>query len=485
MGAVSAVKSRKGFNAIPLLKKMIETQIHRGNENLGIATNHGCFSFKHLDELDQIQLANAAIAYNMSKVEPSDSSQPIVSQSRSIIIESDYLEFQQSFGQLHKILSQETPEKSLTKFVSQVDGQYEIVILYKGNIVVTRDPVGLKPLYYGVDTDFIALSTEKKGLWNLGIKKIYTFPPGHVWRLGHDSKPACVRQITMHKFIDEDEEIISRTLGSLLRKAVLERLLKSKQVGVSFSGGIDSSLIAHILSQNDVNVIGLVVGVKGKPSTEWAEKAAKLLGINLKIQEIDEDNFENILKENMWRMEENDPVKLSLAIPFYLCAKLAKISGLTRVFTGQGADELFGGYYRFLKILEEGDEKTLDESIFNRVRNAHEDSFQVCEKSVAPEKVRMIHPYADWELIQYALAIPSQLKISKPNDELRKHILRKAAKDIELPKQLAEVPKKAIQYSTGIDRRIANLAKSKGMKTKQYVNQLFKDIFVNFNLEDN
>jgi asparagine synthase (glutamine-hydrolysing) len=484
MGAVSAVKSKKGFNTIPILKKMMETQKHRGNENLGIATNHECFFTKKLEELDQIQSSNVAIAYNMSKIEPSDSPQPIVSLSRSLIIESDYLEFQQSFNQLVETLSEDTPERSLTKFVSQVDGQYEIAILHDGNIVVARDPIGLKPLYYGWDTDFIALSTEKKALWNLGIKKTNIFPPGHIWRLDHDSKPSCVRQITSQKFIDDDKVVITKRLGNLLRKAVLERSLKSKQVGVSFSGGLDSSLIAHILSQNDIDVVGLVVGVKGQPSTEWAEKAAKLLGINLEIQEIDEDNLENILKENIWRIEEADPVKLSLATPFYLCAKLARNSGITRVFTGQGADELFGGYHRFLKILDEGDANTLDEAIFNRVRDAHEDSFQVCEKSVAPETVRMIHPYADWELIQYGLSIPSELKISKPNDKLRKHILRKAAIDIDLPKQLAEAPKKAIQYSTGMNRRIEILAKSKGMKTKQYVNQLFKDIFVNFNLRD-
>jgi len=485
MGAVSVVKSRKNSNIIPILKKMIETQKHRGNENLGIATNHGCFFINKLEELNQIQSSNVAIAYNMSKIEPSDSPQPIVSQNRSFIIESDYLDFQQSFDQLFEILSEDTPERSLTKFVSQIDGQYEIVILHEGKIVVARDPIGLKPFYYGWDTDFIALATEKKALWNLGIIKTKIFPPGHIWLLGHDRKPSCVRQIKLQKFIDADNGVIVKRLGSLLRKAVLERSLKTKPVGVSFSGGIDSSLIAHILSQNDIDVVGLVVGVKGQPSTEWAEKAAKLLGINLKIQEIDEDNLENILKESIWRIEEADPVKLSLATAFYLCAKLARNSGITRVFTGQGADELFGGYYRFLKILDYGDSNALHESIFNRVRDAHEDSFQVCEKSVAPETLRMLHPYADWELIQYGLSIPSELKISNPNDKVRKHILRKTAIDINLPKQLAEAPKKAIQYSTGMNRRIEILAKSKGMKTKQYVNQLFNDIFVNFNLKYN
>ena len=236
MGAVSAVKSRKGFNTIPILKNMIEIQKHRGNENLGIATNHDCFFTKKLEDLDQIQSSNAAIGYNMSKIEPIDSPQPIVSQSRSLIIESDYLEFQKSFDQIIETLSEDTPERSLTKFVSQVDGQYEIVILHEGNIFATMDPIGLKPLYYGEDTNFIALSTEKKALWNIGIKITKTFPPGHIWRLDHDHKPSCVRQITSPKFIDDNKEVISKKLGSLLRKSVLERSLKSKQVGVSFSG---------------------------------------------------------------------------------------------------------------------------------------------------------------------------------------------------------------------------------------------------------
>jgi asparagine synthase (glutamine-hydrolysing) len=478
MGAMSVVKSRKSSNIVPILKKMMEAQRHRGNENFGIASNQGCFFIKKLEELDQIQSTNVAIAYNMSKIDPSDSLQPIIFQNRSLIIESDYLEFQQSFDRLIETLSEDPPERSLTKFVSKIDGQYAIAVLYEGNIVVARDPVGLKPLYYSINTDFIALSTEKKALWNIGSKKTNIFPPGHIWRLDDDSKLSCIRQITSQQFIDDDKCVIAKKLGNILRKAVLERSLEVKKLGVCFSGGIDSSLIAHILSQNDIEVVGLVVGVKGQPSTEWAEKAATLLGISLEIQEVNEYNLENILKDNLWRIEEADPVKLSLATSFYLCAKLARKSGVTRVFTGQGADELFGGYYRFLKILYEEDSNALDEAIFNRVRDAHDDSFQVCEKSIAPEKVKMLHPYADWELIQYGLSISSELKISKPNDTLRKHILRKTAIDLGLPEQLAEAPKKAIQYSTGIDRRIEVLAKSKGMKKKQYVNQLFKDIFL-------
>ena len=157
MGAVSAVKSRKSSNIVPILKKMMEAQKHRGNENFGIATNHGCFFINNLEELDQIQSTNVAIAHNMSKIDPSDSPQPIIFQNRSLIIESDYLEFQQSFDRLIETLSEDTPERSLTKFVSKIDGQYEIAVLYEGNIVVARDPVGLKPLHYSIDTDFIAL----------------------------------------------------------------------------------------------------------------------------------------------------------------------------------------------------------------------------------------------------------------------------------------------------------------------------------------
>ncbi len=477
MGAVSAVKSKNNSDIVPILKKMIEAQKHRGNKNLGIATNNECFSTINFDDIDQIKSSNVAISYNTFEIEVRDHLQPIKSQNSSIIIESDYLEYQKSFEQIIEILSDDNPDKSLKKIITEVDGQYEIVILHNGNILATRDPIGLKPLYYGEDRNFIALSTEKKALWKVGIKIAKTFPPGHVWQLDQNHDPTYIRQITSPQFIDDDEVVVSRKLGDLLKKAILERSLKFKKVGVSFSGGIDSSLITHILIQNEIDVIALVVGVRDHPSIEWADKAAKILGIDLKIQEIEEDHLEDILKESIWRIEEADPLKLSLASPFYLCAKLASKSNITRVLTGQGADELFGGYYRFLKILDEGGINELDKAIFNRTRNAHEDSFQVCEKSAAPEGVRMLHPYADWDLIQYALSIPSKMKILNSNDRLRKHILRKTAIYMNLPKQLAEVPKKAIQYSTSIDRRIELLARSKRMTKKQYVNKLFKDIF--------
>jgi len=477
MGAISAIRTNEGTDAIPLLIDLIKSQIHRGNDLFGVTTQQETLFTEDLSELNELQSTRSAIAYNLMRLQPTDLPQPRTSKGRSIIVESDYTDFGGTFDELLEYLSEETPEKTLARFVSEFDGQYALAVLSNGEIFAARDPVGLKPLYYCSEGNLSAVSTESKGLWRLGVRNTLIFPPGHLWKLQPKHPPWPIRQITPSNTMRGETTEISERLGKLLHKSISERTRGFKRVGVSFSGGLDSSITAYLLSQLEIETCAFIVGVKGHPATEWAKRSAELLGIKAETKEYELDQIEDQLKKCLWRIEEANQVKLGVSIPLSLCAKLTESCGVMNVFTGQGADELFAGYHGFLSVLKQGGERALEEAIFQRVLDAHKDSYQACEQATAPERVKMLHPFADWELITYGLSIPVSMKIESPNDGLRKRILRKACRDLGLPKKLADTPKKAIQYSTGVDKSIKTLAKSRGFRTEDYLRRLFMDIF--------
>ena len=480
MGAISAIRTRSGLDSTRLIVKMVESQKHRGRDAFGVATSKESIFTSRLSDLGEMQSTNSAVAYNLMRLEPNDPPQPGEAGGYHVIVESDYSGFTGSHNELLDLLASETPERSLTKFVTEFDGQYVLVVLKGEEIYAARDPVGLKPLYYSSNSEFAAISTERKALWKLGAKSVKIFPPGHLWRLQQGETPRPVRLISRVSISDEREAEISERLRGLLSKAVSERISGSKRVGVSFSGGLDSSITAHLLSRLDINPLALIVGVRGSPATEWAKEAADLLGIEAKGQEYEKEDVQETLRTCIWRTEEANPVKLGVAIPLRWCADLAQSIAVSTVFTGQGADELFGGYHRFLQVLHKGGQGALEEAIFESVRDAHATSYNVGEQATAPEGVRMIHPFTDWELIRLGLSIPAGMKIRDPWDGLRKRILRKTAMEMGLPRRLADVPKKAMQYSTGVDRCLKTLAMSTGLQTAAYLNTVFADTFKTF-----
>jgi len=481
MGAISAVRTKDEVNAIPLLIKLIAAQGHRGTDVFVVATSSESLITSNRQEIAELQRSNSAIAYNSIRSPPGCALDPVVLKEHSAVIECDYLDLDKSMYGLSEYLATEAPERSLARLVSNVDGQYSIAFLSGGEIFAARDPVGLKPLYYYSDSELAVISTERKGIWSLGIRDARTFPPGHVWRLGRQH-PRSIKQITPQKISGRNADHISEDLGQLLKKSVAERASGLGEVAVSFSGGLDSSIIAHLLSGLDIKLRATIVGVDGHPAFEWAQNAAELLGLDAEVREYTLEDVEDAIKMCIFRVEESNPVKVGVAIPLCWSASLAREIGTRRVFTGQGADELFGGYHRYLHALAEGGREALHNAIFESVRDAHEVSYQMVEQATAPEGVTMLHPFTDWDLIMLGLSIPDSLKIQSPEDSLRKLILRKASADLGLPKKIAEAPKKAIQYSTGIDKCIKKLARCRGLKTEDYLKTIFKEEFAGIQL---
>ncbi|MCJ7762564.1 asparagine synthetase B [Candidatus Bathyarchaeota archaeon] len=363
--------------------------------------------------------------------------------------------------------------KAAEAILDEVEGDFAFIIAEPEGIIAGRDPIGVQPLYYGENRNVAALAANRKALWKLGLEKVQSFPPGHlavVSREGFKFKPAKTLVYAKPKPVTMQDA--SGTLQKLLEDSVRKRVWGLKEVAVAFSGGLDSSVIAFLAKKCRVNVHLIHVSLKNQPETDEARKAAYELKLPIQVYLFEEEEVEKVAAKVVGLIEEPDPVKLSIGVPFYWAAEKTAEAGFKVLLAGQGADELFGGYQRYVNdyLLHE---KEVRKKMFNDVVKLHESNIERDVKICSFFDVEFRLPYASYAIADFALSLPLELKIEKKTNSLRKLVLRKAAENMGLPAAIAEKPKKAIQYSTGINDTLKKMAKKQNATVNEYVNKLF------------
>jgi asparagine synthase (glutamine-hydrolysing) len=186
-----------------------------------------------------------------------------------------------------------------------------------------------------------------------------------------------------------------------------------------------------------------------------------------------EEDVEEVVPKVVKLVEEPDPVKTAIGMPFYWTAEKTAEAGFKVLLAGQGADELFGGYQRYLNdYLLYGGEKVRS-NMFNDVVKLHENNIERDKKICSFHSVELRLPFASYQIAKFALSLPIELKFEKKADSLRKLVLRKIAENIGLPASIAKKPKRAIQYATGINDALKKMAKKQKMTVNEYVNKIF------------
>jgi asparagine synthase (glutamine-hydrolysing) len=305
--------------------------------------------------------------------------------------------------------------------------------------LIARDHIGIIPLYIGWDKDGIVhVASEMKAL-DPYCEKIQEFPPGHYFR-GKEFvqwyAPSWTKGILTKK-------VSLPRLRAELELAVTRQLMCDVPFGVLISGGLDSSLIAAIAAkQSTAPLHSFAIGLQGSPDLHHAAKVAKHIGtihheITFTIQE-----GEDALRDVISHLETFDVTTVRAATPMYLMARKIKSLGIKMILSGEGADEVFGGYLYFhmapsaQEFQEETVRKVLGLSKYDCLR---------ANKSMAAWGIEARVPFLDKEFLEYAMAIDPEDKMCSGRPE--KFILRKAFEGL-IPDEILWRQKE--QFSDGV-----------------------------------
>jgi asparagine synthase (glutamine-hydrolysing) len=241
------------------------------------------------------------------------------------------------------------------------------------------------------------------------------------------------------------------TLLEEIRNAI-SQTISEKKLGIAFSGGVDSSVVAKTCSDMNYDITLLTIGFAGSHDIEFSKRVNEILKLPHKILEIDPKEFNEISASIKSKIKTNNLSWNENSIAFYHVAKLAKSLGLNVVVTANGIDELFCGYNAYRDAIKEGEKKVLElmdsklENELNMMRAVNE----VCSEF----GVKIVQPLLSDDFIKYAKSVPISDKIKDENDLQRKHIIRKLALQIGVPEISANKRKKALQYGSLIHKTL-------------------------------
>ena len=373
-----------------------------------------------------------------------------------------------------KKLKNADPIRTSEALLREGKGDFSLILAEPERIIAARDPVGVQPLYYGENRSVAALASNRKVLWKLGVDEVRSFPPGHLALLSREGfkfKPIKTfaytqpKPVAMHK--------AAKTLQKLLEKSVRMRVLGTQEVAVAFSGGLDSSIVAFLAKKCHPDVRLFHVSLENQPETKEAKKAADELNLPIQITLFTESDVEKVVAKVVDLIEEPNPIKTSIGVPFYWTAEKTAEEGFKVLLAGQGADELFGGYQRYVNEYLQHGKDAVRKTMFDDLVRIHESNLERDVKICRFHDVELRLPFVSCKLTEFAVALPMELKIERDAGSLRKLVLRKAGENMGLPVSIVEKPKKAVQYSTGINRALKKLAKQQKTTVAEYVNRLF------------
>jgi asparagine synthase (glutamine-hydrolysing) len=446
--------------------------------HFGLVSPNRCLFEKHLDVLSkQVMDSSTLVGYLSSKPKSESGYEFLKLDDAALVFEGRVYSPIPKTAVMEQVAKEPHHcETILQTLIDKADGDYSFLMLKDGWIAAGRDPIGVQPLYYGENKNISAVATNRKALWKLGIENPLSFPPGNIAfvnREGFQFKPIKTLTYTEPKPITMDEA--AKKLQALLEQSIQRRVHGLKEVAVAFSGGLDSSLVAFLASKCGVKVNLLHVSMENQPETEEAMAASDELNLPLQVHLFKDSDVEKTLPKVVDLIEEPDPIKASIGLPFYWTAEKASEAGFRVLLAGQGADELFGGYQRYVnEYCKEGSEK-VRKTMFNDVVGIHESNLERDLKITAFHDIELRLPFASFELAEFALSLPIECKIEKKTDTLRKLVLRKVALNAGMPDSMADKPKKAVQYSTGINDAVKRIAKKHQKTVNEYINELLQE----------
>jgi len=250
---------------------------------------------------------------------------------------------------------------------------------------------------------------------------------------------------------------MNKQLLDEMQNAVKETI-SDKKIGVAFSGGVDSTLLAKLVKDLGHDVHLLTIGFHDSHDINFAKEVNQILNQPHSISEIDPEKFKEV-SDKIHQIIKSDNLSWNEnSIAFYYVAELAQKNGLKTVVTANGIDELFCGYNSYREAIEKGEDEVV-KMMNDKLKNEKE--MMVAINAVTAEfGVTMIQPFLFPNFIEYAKKIPISEKIHGPDDMQRKHPIRELAMDYGVPEVAAQKQKKALQYGSQIHKSLLKSRKT-------------------------
>lgn len=340
-------------------------------------------------------------------------------------------------------------------FVRLLEGMFAFAILDGDDLFLARDPIGIKPLYLAWRDDTLLFASEIKAL-ALYADQVTTFPPG-TWyhsRFGSHTYYKLAQGWPQNGVFETPDKAMT-AIRAVLRSAVHKRLLADVPVGVSLSGGLDSSIIALLACAELDHVETFAVGMEGSEDLEAARQMAHYLGTRHYEYVYTCAEMEAALPDVIYHLESADPALVRSAVPNYFLARLAS-DRVKVILTGEGADELYAGYDYMRSIATPED---LHRELETSIRALHHTNLQRTDRMFMAFGVEGRVPFLDVESIALALSLPPAWKHAAPG-EPTKMLLRRAFAG-ELPDSIIQRPKQKFSAGAGSMYELAKVAEER------------------------
>lgn len=439
----------------PQILKMSKTIRHRGPDWSGIFSN------------DKAIMAHE----RLSIVDPESGGQPLYSKDRKLVLAVNgeiynHREIRKHFEGKYEFLTQSDCEVILAlyrekgpNFLEDLNGIFAFALydIENNRFLIGRDHIGIIPLYQGWDKDgAYYVASELKALEGY-CNKIEEFLPGQYFYSPDEQPTQWYHRDWMEYDNVKDNTSSVETLRKALEDAVERQLMSDVPYGVLLSGGLDSSIISAVAKKFAARRIesgnkeeawwprlhSFAIGLEGSPDLAAARKVAEHIGsIHHEIHYTVQEGLDAI-RDVIYHIETYDVTTVRASTPMYLLARYIKSMGVKMVLSGEGADEIFGGYLYFHKA---PNAREFHEETVRKLGKLHLYDCLRANKSLAAWGVEGRVPFLDKEFLDVAMRLNPRDKMAS-NGKIEKHILREAFQDY-LPKEIAWRQKE--QFSDGV-----------------------------------
>ena len=344
-------------------------------------------------------------------------------------------------------------------FLDELNGIFGFAIYdtQEDTYFIARDHMGIIPLYMGWDADgTFYVASELKALEGV-CTKIELFPPGHYYLSSEEAPVQWYTRDWMEYDAVKDNTTSIDELHDALSAAVKRQLMSDVPYGVLLSGGLDSSVTSALAKQYAAKRVesdddqaawwpqlhSFAVGLEGSPDLAAAQKVADHIGtVHHEIKFTIQEGLDAI-RDVVYHLETYDITTIRASTPMYLMARAIKALGIKMVLSGEGADELFGGYLYFHKAPTA---KDFHEETVRKLDKLHQYDCLRANKSLAAWGIEGRVPFLDKEFMDVAMRINPQDKMIN-KERMEKWVIRKAFEDY-LPESVAWRQKE--QFSDGV-----------------------------------